>query len=362
LRKRTRALPSHLKRWYDKRTGKTYLQFRKRGHPLVALPQPIGSDAFWQAYKAALADKVEIGAELRSTAGSVSAAIAAYYASHQWAELSDGTKAMRRPLYERFRERYGTWPLRQITANFIDAYLNTLKPHAARSHFKALRALLRHAKHDVTNGIKAPKAKSTKHASWPVEIMAQYEVRHPVGTKARLAYAIARYTGLGRTEIAKLGPQHIVNGEIVITRQKTGVPATIPVHPELQKIIEATPLIGLTTLLITKSGKPYAPNDLSDQFRQWCDEAALPPQYTLHGLRHAMGDTLADNDATPHEIASFLGQKDVRSALHYTQEANRKKLARKAMAKLLAGTKSDRTGNVCVSEENPPQTLLTKKA
>ena len=41
---RTRPLPPCLKRWFDPRTGKTYLQFRKRGHKTVPLPQPIGSD------------------------------------------------------------------------------------------------------------------------------------------------------------------------------------------------------------------------------------------------------------------------------------------------------------------------------
>jgi integrase len=364
-------LPPHLKRWYDKRTRKTYLQFRKRGHKTVPLPQPIGSDAFWAVYNAALAGKVEIGADLRSMAGSVSAALAAYLTSHQWAALSDGTRSMRRPTLERFRDRYGTWPLRQITANFIDAYLNTLKPHAARNHLKTLRGFLQHAKHDVTRGIKPPKATSTKHPSWPLEIMAQYCARHPMGTNARLTYGLARYTGAGRSEIARMGPQHIVNGEIVIARQKTGVTATITVHPELAATIAATPLTGVATFLITKTGRPYAPNDLSEQFRKWCDEAGLPPQYSLHGLRHTMGDDLAEHEATPNEIASVLAHASVKSALHYTQGADRKKMARKAMARLIGTTlpgqlsnqsrPKDHPGNEGVSEENPPQTLVTKK-
>jgi hypothetical protein len=92
---RTRPLPPYLKRWFDSRTRKTYLAFRKRGHPLVPLPQPIGSDAFWTAYNAALKGKLDIGVELRSTAGSVSAALAVYLGSHQWAALSLGTRAAR---------------------------------------------------------------------------------------------------------------------------------------------------------------------------------------------------------------------------------------------------------------------------
>ncbi|MGA2312720.1 MAG: tyrosine-type recombinase/integrase [Xanthobacteraceae bacterium] len=328
----------------------------------MPLPGPIGSEAFWQAYKQALAGKVEPGAESRSTAGSVSAAIAAYYMSSKWKdELSDGTRAMRRAILEHFRERYGQWPLRHINENFLTAYLENLRPHAARNHLKALRGLLRQAKHDITRGITAPKAKSDKHPSWPPEIMAQYEARHPVGTKARLAFALARYTGAGRSEVAKVGPQHIVDGgEIIIARKKTGVPAHIPMHPELCAIIEASPITGLTSFLITKTGKPFSPNDLSDEFRQWCDQAGLPPQYTLHGLRHSLGDALAETGSNPNEIASVLGHAGARSALHYTQGADRKRMARTAMARLI-GTKRDRPGNAEVSNEDPGLTLGAAK-
>jgi integrase len=350
MRTRTRPLPPYLKRWYDKRTGKTYLQFRKRGHATVPLPQPIGSDEFWIAYNAALKGKVAIGGN-RTLAGSVGAALAAYYASNDWNALSDGTRAAHRPLLEKFRERYGGWPLRQITENFIDAYTGALQPHAARKTFKALRRFLRHAKHDVTRGITPPKAKSNKHASWPTEVMAQYEAHHPIGSKARLAFALARYTGAARSEIARLGPQHIVAGEFTIARKKTGVPSTITLHPELRAILEATPLTGLATFLVNTIGNAYAPNDLSIQFRKWCDEAGLPPQYTLHGLRHSMGDALAQLGANPNEIASVLGHADVRTALHYTQGADRKRMGRKAIARLI-----ERSGNEGVSEDRSLQT------
>jgi integrase len=353
---RRRPLPPHLKIWTDKRNGKRYVSFRKRGHKTTPLP-PLGSAEFWPAYNAALADKLAIGTALRSAVGSVSAAIAAHYASHQWNGLSDGTRAMRRPILEKFRERYGQWPLRQISENFVEAYLGTLKPHAARNHLKTLRALLQHAKHDVTRAIKAPKAKSVKHPSWSADVMAQFEARHPIGSKARLAYAIPRYTGLGRNETARLGPQHIVDGEIVIARQKTGVPATITVHAELRAIIEATTPIGLTTFLITKTGKPYAPNDLSDEFRQWCNQAGIPAEYSLHGLRHAMGDALAEAGASPSEIGAVLGHASAKSALHYAQGADRQRLARKGMARLLTGTKQQQG----VSEGQPAQTHRNEK-
>jgi integrase len=267
----------------------------------VPLPQPIGSDAFWEAYRAALkgeiaTGEIAIGAKLRSGAGSVSAALAAYYASPWWAALSDGTRTLRRPLLEhRIREPYGQWPLKQMTTNFIQALLEGMPPHSARNLKKALGGFLKHAKHDVMRDIVLPPAKSTRHASWPLAVQAQWEATHAIGLNPRLCFAIAKYTGLGCSEICRLGPQHIDGDMIRIARKKTDVPVPIPLHPELRAIIDATPLTGLQTFLITKRGKPYQPRDLSGEFRLWSDRAGVDRKYTLHGLRHTMGKAIVDS-------------------------------------------------------------------
>jgi integrase len=343
--------------FFNKKTRTVFRYFRRRGYPRVRLPGIPNSAEFTAAYQRALDGKIEIGKELRSTTGSVSAAIAAYLVSHQWDGLSDGTRKMRRAILERFRERYGEYPLGRINENFLTAYLETLKPHAARNHLKALRGLLKHARHDITRGIEAPKAKSEKRASWTAEQISQFESRHPVGSKARLAFAIPRFTGLGRNEVARIGPQHIRNGEIVISRQKTGVEATITIHPELQAILDATPVTGFSTFLVTKTGRPFQPNDLSEQFRQWCNEAGLPQNLSLHGLRHTMGDKLAETNSNPNEIASVLGHASAKSALHYTQGADRKRMGRAAMKRLI-----EQETNRAVSNLNPSLTLGSANA
>ena len=147
----------------------------------------------------------------------------------------------------------------------------------------------------------------------------------------------------------------------ILTRQKTGVAATIPVQAELSAIIDATPVTGFSTFLVTKTGKPYSPNDLSDQFREWCDAATVPGELSLHGLRHTLGDTLAENEATPNEIASVPAHKSVKSSLHYTQGADRKRMARKAMSRIVGGTKQDHPDNPDVSNHDPGLTLAEAK-
>jgi hypothetical protein len=188
-----------------------YYYFRRRGYPRVRLPGLPGSPEFMAAYQAAQADKPLSIGEDRSIPGSVSAAIAEFYMSSEWAGFSNGTKQMRRAILERFRNRFGRLPVREMESQHLEKYLAKLKPHAAKNALKTLRGLLEHARHDVSWGLRLPKAKSTKHPSWPVEVIAQYEAHHRIGTKARLCLALAKYTRAGRAEIARLGPQQTVN-------------------------------------------------------------------------------------------------------------------------------------------------------
>jgi integrase len=78
-------------------------------------------------------------------------------------------------------------------------------------------------------------------------------------------------------------------------------------------------------------------------------------------LRHTMGDTLAEAGASPNEIGAVLGHASAKSSLHYTQGADRKKLSRKGMARIISGTKPDHPSNGPVSVEDPRQTHQDKK-
>jgi hypothetical protein len=53
-----------------------------------------------------------------------------------------------------------------------------------------------------------------------------------------------------------MGHQHIRDGMLSVTQEKTGVRLAIPVHSDLRVILDATPSEHLTFLTMT-SGKPY---------------------------------------------------------------------------------------------------------
>ena len=128
-------------------------------------------------------------------------AIIAYYTSLEFRSLAAGTQAMRRAILERFRAAHGDKPMALLPQKFIAHVLSTMKPFAARNWLKTIRHLMQFCvaqelcPADPTQGIKLPRAKSDGHHTWSEDEIAQFEARHPVGSKARLALALGVYTG-----------------------------------------------------------------------------------------------------------------------------------------------------------------------
>jgi site-specific recombinase XerD len=54
--------------------------------------------------------------------------------------------------------------------------------------------------------------KSDGHHTWTLEQVAMYRDHHKVGTRARLAIDLLLFTGLRRSDIIKVGRQHIKEG------------------------------------------------------------------------------------------------------------------------------------------------------
>ncbi|MEI9901164.1 MAG: hypothetical protein WDN31_14625 [Hyphomicrobium sp.] len=56
------------------------------------------------------------------------------------------------------------------------------------------------------------KVSSKGHHTWTSEELEQFEARHPIGTKARLAFGLLIYTGVRRSDVVRLGRQHVRDG------------------------------------------------------------------------------------------------------------------------------------------------------
>jgi integrase len=90
--------------------------------------------------------------------------------------------------------------------------------------------------------------KSEGFHSWTDDEITQFENRHPVGSRARLAFALLLYTGQRRSDVVRMGCQHVRNGVLTVCQEKTRAKLSIPLHPTLQAILANTPTGNMTFL------------------------------------------------------------------------------------------------------------------
>jgi len=332
-------LTRYVKAYVDPRDGRAYYYVRRRGHPLVRLPGLPWSPSFMAAYEAAMSGpRTAVGAG-RVKPGSVAAVVAEYFDSQSFfTSKSPGTQRMRRGILERFRARYGDRPFALLPAEWIELLLDEKPPHAARSWLATLRSLCqfavkrRYVRTDPTANIKQRAIKGDGFHTVTEEEIAQFEAHYPIGSKARLALALLLYTGQRRSDVVRMGRQHIRDGVLTVKQQKTGITLAIPVHPHLQTVLDATPSEHLT-FLVTATGKPYGGNAFTEQFRKWCDAAGLPQRCKPHGLRKAACRRLAEAGCSANEIMAISGHATMKELVRYTKAADQARLARNAMAK-----------------------------
>ena len=159
--------------------------------------------------------------------------------------------------------------------------------------------------------------------------IAQFEAHYPVGTRERLAFGLMIFTGQ-RTDIIRMGRQHMKGEFLEVRQQKTGVVLRIPLHRDLQTILAAHRADNLT-FLVTAAGQPFVPGLFSDWFIRSCHKAGLRG-LSSHGLRKAMCRRLAEAGCSASQIAAISGHKTLREVQRYTEAADQEHMARAAMA------------------------------
>jgi len=357
--------PKYVQGFID-RHGKPRFYFRRTGFKPMPLPGLPWSPDFMEAYQRAMDTRPrEIGSE-RVKPRSIRALAVAYYDSPAFRALKAITQGVYRNIIERFcRETdkegqpYGDKSAVTIKGRNVEKLMQAraAKPDSANGLRKVLREMMKVAvklewrDSDPTLGVKKikPKKKGGFHR-WTDAEIAQYEARHPIGTKARLAMALGLYTGQARQDVILMGEQHITREydseqdcEVEIlnwvrkkTEDKTGLELAIPVDPELRRIIDASPSKHLT-FLVTELGAPFTAAGFGNWFRDRCNEAGLA-HCSFHGLRKTAATRLIDAGCDVVEAAAITGHASLKELQRYIDTRDRKRAARRAMRKLRSGT------------------------
>jgi integrase len=322
------------------RHGKARWYFRRAGFKKVPLPGLPWSPEFMAAYEQAFAGQpAPIGAE-RTIPGTLRALAVSYFASPAFRTTRPSTQYTYRNIIDRLCTEHSDKRVALLQPEHVIKLLaaRAATPTTANALRRSLRALMRHAveigmrSDDPTRDVrKLPTAKGEGYHSWTEGEIEQFERHHPRGSRARLAFALLLYTGQRRSDVVRMGHQHIKDGGICVRQQKTGREVWIPVHEALVPILaEASANL---TFLLTDQGKPYTAAGFGNWFRDQCRAAGLHG-CSAHGLRKAAARRLAEAGCSTHEIAAVTGHASLKEIARYTEAADRKRLAQSAMAKV----------------------------
>jgi integrase len=342
------------------RHGNVRFYYRRRiGEPKIRLRAQGGTPEFAAEYEAAQARCKVVPSDSpsalqRRQKGTLGWLCGLYLRSAEFGRFAKTTQSLRRWQLERLllepvapgkKETFADFPLPRLTAKALRVLRDRKEdlPGSANHRVKALRALFSWAvDHDLVQSNPASEVKllkrfSTGHHTWTAAEIAQFESRHPIGTKARLALALLLLTGVRRSDVVLLGRQHLKDGWFKISVQKnrnrTPVTVELPLAPDLARIIDASP-VGDLTFLVTKRGKPFTAEGFGEWFRERCNEVGLR-NCSAHGLRKAGAVRAAENGATAHELMALFGWLSLSEAQRYTRSADRRRLAKNA-ARLMA--------------------------
>lgn len=331
----------HVEAWKCRHGHQRYYFRRGKGkrYPLPGIP---GSAEFMAAYAAAIKAS---GAEPRGVnhhPRSFHALIALYLKSPNFLRMAPESQYSTRNVMERFAEQHGDGVVPEMTREHVDLIIGAkaATPAAANNCLKRLRTLINYAislgwrQTDPTRGVQ--KFQEGEFHTWTESELEQFEARWPIGTRARMAYALALYTGQRRADVARMAWADIADGRVRVTQAKTKTKLLIPIHAELKAALKAWPQSPLN--IVTNSyGRPYTVESFGNLMAQAIGGAGLPTRCVFHGLRKAAARRLAEAGATAHQIAAITGHKSLEEVERYTRAAEQSRMATDAMAKLRVG-------------------------
>ena len=356
------------------RHGNVRVYFWRKGQSKIRMRAEPGTPEFHEVYRDLLTKSAAgslvpiIQTDRHPTHGTWRWLSEQYMRSADFRRLDPQTQRTRRGILEKTYSEptrpgsellFGEMPIRAMRARTIKVLRDRKGAfiEAANSRLKAVRRVFSWAIDDEIECVTTNPAKDVKYLSsgsagfhtWTPEEVEQFEARHAIGTKARLAMALLAFTGVRRSDVVLLGRQHARAGWLKFTthkgRNRKPIIIDIPILPELRDVIDACPT-GDLTFLVTEYRKPFTAAGFGNWFRDRCNEAGLP-QCSAHGLRKAGATRAAENGATTKQLQAIFGWVTTKEPERYTEAANRKRLSETApqlLRRSKPGTKVSHSG------------------
>lgn len=349
------------------RHGNLRYYVRRNGHNIRVYAEP-GTEDWFKLYALALdgskapkpkAEKTPAGDNRPPKRQSFGWFAKAYFASLEFKALDPQSQKNRRQVIEScLAEKHKgkalrDCPMHQVTPAKLKRLRDTKaalgKKGAANNRLKYLSSMFAWGieaevvKSNPCRDVRRMKYASEGFHTWTIEEVHQFEAKHAIGTKPRLALALLLFLGNRSGDIVGFGRQHLRNtdeGQAIRyvprkTRYRTLETLQKPILPVLADVLAQSPSGGLT-FIQTEYGRPFTRKGFYNWFKSRCVLAGLP-HCTPHGLRKAGATIAADNGATIHQLMAIYDWHTTKQAETYTRRADRKRLAASSMHLLNAG-------------------------
>lgn len=335
------ALPEHVHRVMAR--GKPYYYYHPNRNSKipgqrVRLPNDPESAEFWQAYER-LAGK-PFQPQITARNGTFDALIDAYRASPEYSRKAKGTRENQDRDLKLIGEIWGERLVKGLRPRHAlelrDAFAD--KPRKADHLISTLSGL-------IGWGVPRDYAESNPcreigklyrgegYAAWEWNDIVY--AREQLKSHLWQAGALALYTGQRQGDVLAMNWNMIAAGEIYVTQQKTKKPLRIPLHRDLQLILEAIPKDSVR-ILTNSRGQPWTVTGFKSSWRKEMNQPAFKAfrerGLVFHGLRKSAVCMLIEAGCDVPEVAAITGQS-WRMVEHYAVMVNQRKLARSAVLK-----------------------------
>ena len=145
------------------------------------------------------------------------------------------------------------------------------------------------------------------------------------------------FTGLRKGDVLALTKSGIRNGHILRRTGKTGHEVSIPIHPDLARLLSEAPPHNAVTVAATTHGTPWTISGFNSTFIKAIGKlerkGKVGTGLTFHGLRHTVGTLLVEAGFNLDTVRRWLGQKTLAMAIHYSETADTSKQMRGVLKK-----------------------------
>ena len=341
------------------RHGRWVLYFRRGKGRRVRLPDNPTTEEFETAYRAALAGQTPPPARRQATpSNSLAWLVDRYRESAVWQQLSLETRRRRELIFERAIRQANNPPFAAVTRAHIQRAVDKWAdaPGQANNFLKAMRGLYawavrnEHVDQDPASGVQRVRYPTDGFPAWTTDDVQAFRDRHPIGGKARLAMELLLLTGLRRSDVVRVGRQHLRGDVLTIRTVKTGATVTVKFPPELLELIAVSPT-GDMHFLVDANEQPFTVTGFGHWFRGRCREAGI--EKSAHGVRKLSATLMAEGGATAHQLMAQLGWTKIDQAELYTRGADRARLGVEA-SEIMAGQIENNIPRTSVSDAPHP--------